>query len=194
MTIQEAIEARHSVRAYKEEPLTQDVVKVLEEKIAELNRKGNLHMQLILNEPKAFQGTLAKYGKFRGVSNYIVVAGKKADDMDERVGYYGEHLVLFALTLGLNTCWVGLSYSKVPGTYVLELAEKIDSLLNHALTEDENLLLRQTLGMGCKQRSIKDLARQMGTTQKAVQQQLVEIVEKLRHHDDSIQLWKYLNR
>ena len=32
-----------------------------------------------------------------------------------------------------------------------ELAEKIDSLLNHALTEDENLLLRQTLGMGCKQ-------------------------------------------
>ena len=75
-----------------------------------------------------------------------------------------------------------------------ELAEKIDSLLNHALTEDENLLLRQTLGMGCKQRSVKDLARQMGTTQKAVQQQLVEIVSKLRHHDDSIQLWKYLNR
>lgn len=75
-----------------------------------------------------------------------------------------------------------------------ELAEKIDSLLNHALTEDENLLLRQTLGMGCKQRSIKDIARQMGSTQKAVQQQLVEIVNKLRRHDDSIQLWKYLNR
>ena len=38
-----------------------------------------------------------------------------------------------------------------------ELAEKIDNLLNHALTEDENLLLRQTLGMGCKQRSVKIL-------------------------------------
>ena len=75
-----------------------------------------------------------------------------------------------------------------------ELYEKIHSLLNHALTADENLLLRQTLGMGCKQRSIKDLAQQMGTTQKAVQKQLVNIVEKLRHHDDSIQLWKYLNR
>ena len=75
-----------------------------------------------------------------------------------------------------------------------ELSEKINSLLNHALTADENLLLRQTLGMGCKQRSVKDLAQQMGTTQKVVQKQLVEIVEKLRHHDDSIQLWKYLNR
>ena len=75
-----------------------------------------------------------------------------------------------------------------------ELSEKIDSLLSHALTEDENLLLRQTLGMGCKQRSVKSLARQMGTTQKAIQKKLVLIVEKLRHHDDSIQLWKYLNR
>ena len=75
-----------------------------------------------------------------------------------------------------------------------ELSEKIDSLLSHALTEDENLLLRQTLGMGCKQRSVKSLAQQMGTTQKAVQKKLVSIVQKLRHHDDSIQLWKYLNR
>ena len=57
-----------------------------------------------------------------------------------------------------------------------------------------NNLLRLTLGMGCKQRSIKDLAQQMGTTQKAVQKQLVDIVEKLRQHDYSIQLWKYLNR
>ena len=98
---------------------------MLEEKIAELNREGNLHMQLVLNEPKAFQGTLAKYGKFRGVNNYIVVAGQKAANLDERVGYYGEHLVLFAQSLGLNTCWVGLSYSKVPGTYMLDEGEKI---------------------------------------------------------------------
>ena len=62
------------------------------------------------------------------------------------------------------------------------------------LHDEENLLLRQTLGMGCKQRSVKDLAQQMGTSQKNVQKQLVEIVEKLRHHDDSIGLWKYLNR
>ena len=125
MTIQEAIEARHSVRAYKEQPLTEEIVRVLEEQIAILNDEGQLHIQLILNEPKAFQGTLAKYGKFRGVTNYIVMAGKKSEDLDERVGYYGEHLVLLAQTLGLNTCWVGLSYSKVPGTYVLDEGEKI---------------------------------------------------------------------
>ncbi len=125
MTIQEAIEARHSVRAYKDQPLSEDVAKRLEEEIAVVNQKGNLHVQFIQNEPKAFQGTLAKYGKFRNVTNYLVMAGEKTDDLDERVGYYGEHLVLLAQTLGLNTCWVGLSYSKVPGTYVLGEGEKI---------------------------------------------------------------------
>ena len=125
MTIQEAIEARHSDRAYKEQPLSEEVARRLEEEIAVVNQKGNLHVQLIRNEPKAFQGTMAKYGKFRNANNYLVMAGKKAEDLDERVGYYGEHLVLLAQTLGLNTCWVGLSYSKVLGTYVLEEGEKI---------------------------------------------------------------------
>ena len=150
MTVQEAIQARHSVRAYKKQPLADETVRVLVDKITELNQKGRLHMQLIQNEPKAFQGTLAKYGKFRNVNNYIVMAGKKAasqreesktsldspereqartkfkaEDLDERIGYYGEHLVLLAQTLGLNTCWVGLSYSKVPGTYELGEDEKI---------------------------------------------------------------------
>ena len=125
MTIQEAIESRHSVRAYTSQPLSGEAVRELREKIAELNGEGRLNIQLILNEPKAFQGVLARYGKFRNANNYIVMAGKRADDLDERVGYYGEQLVLFAQTLGLNTCWVGLSYSKVPGTYVLNDNEKI---------------------------------------------------------------------
>ena len=125
MTIQEAIEARHSVRAYKDLPLSEEIVKLLEDDLVKLNNEGQLHIQLICNEPKAFQGTMAKYGKFRNANNYLVMAGKRADDLDERVGYYGEHLVLLAQTLGLNTCWVGLSYSKVPGTYVLEEGEKI---------------------------------------------------------------------
>ena len=139
MTIQEAIEARHSVRAYTGQPLAADVVEVLEEKIRELNEKGHLHMQLIRNETKAFQGKLAKYGKFRGVNDYIVMAGQKSDDLDERIGYYGEQLVLLAQTFGLNTCWVGLSYSKVPGTYVLEAGEVIEAYISIGYGETQGV-------------------------------------------------------
>ena len=150
MTIQEAIEARHSVRAYKEQLLEEAVAKVLIDKIAELNQEGRLHMQLIQNEPKAFQGKLAKYGSFRNVTSYIVMAGKKAEDLDERIGYYGEHLVLFAQTLGLNTCWVGLSYSKVPGTYVLEEGEKIACYIA--------LGYGQTQGVGHKIKTVEQVS------------------------------------
>ena len=150
MTIQEAIEARHSVRAYKDQPLTKEVSKRLEEEIVVVNQKGNLHVQLIQNEPKAFQGTLAKYGKFRNVTSYLVMAGKKADDLDERIGYYGEHLVLLAQTLGLNTCWVGLSYSKLPGTYVLEEGEKIACYIAIGYGE--------TQGVGHKIKSVEDVS------------------------------------
>ena len=156
MTIQEAIEARHSVRAYKDQPLTEEVVNVLNEKIAELNKLGNLHIQLIQNEPKAFQGKLAKYGKFSGVRNYLVMAGKKADDLNERIGYYGEQLVLLAQTLGLNTCWVGLSYSKVPGTYVLEDGEKIACYI--ALGYGENQ------GVGHKVKTVEQVSNASDVT------------------------------
>ena len=129
MTLEEAIKARHSVRAYKARPLAEEIVKVLEREIEEQNRQGHLHIQLIKNEPKAFQGKLAKYGKFSNVTNYLVMAGQKAEELDERIGYYGEHLVLLAQTLGLNTCWVGLSYSKILGTYVLEEGEVIKAYI-----------------------------------------------------------------
>lgn len=125
MTLRQAIDARHSVRAYKCLPIEPDKIAALRQKIDEINREADLHVQLITDEPKAFQGTLAKYGKFRNVRNYIVMAGRKSDSLNERIGYYGEQLVLFAQTLGLNTCWVGLSYSKVPGTYQLCDDEKI---------------------------------------------------------------------
>ena len=140
MTLQEAIEVRHSVRAYKEQPLAEDVARRLEEEIAEVNQAGHLHVQLIQNEPKAFQGTLAKYGKFRNVTSYLVMAGKKAEDLDERIGYYGEQLVLLAQTLGLNTCWVGLSYRKIPDTYVLEEGEVIKAYISIGYGETQGVI------------------------------------------------------
>lgn len=124
MTLIEAIEARHSVRKYKDEPIPEDILSVLRNRIREINDEAGLHIQLVTDEPKAFSGLMA-YGSFSGVKNYFVMAGKKGNDLDEKIGYYGEQLVLLAQTLGLNTCWAGLSYSKIPGTYELEDGEKI---------------------------------------------------------------------
>ena len=124
MTLLEAIEARHSVRKYKDSPIPEEILTILRNKIWEVNKEAGLHVQLVTDEPKAYRGVMA-YGSFSGVKNYFVMAGKKGEDLDEKIGYYGEQLVLLAQTLGLNTCWTGLSYSKIPGTYELEDGEKI---------------------------------------------------------------------
>jgi len=128
MTLQEAITARHSVRKYIDKEIPADIVTVLQDKIAEYNKVGNLNIQLVLNETRAFKGILS-YGQFSGVKSYFVMAGKKAKDLDERVGYYGEQLVLLAQTLGLNTCWVGLSYRKVPEAYNVGKGEKLACMI-----------------------------------------------------------------
>lgn len=125
MTQIEAIQARHAVRRYRTEPISNEILDTLRKEIAAVNEEGRLHIQLVTDEPKAFSGPMASYGKFSGVRNYLVMAGRKADDLDERIGYYGERLVLLAQSLGLNTCWVGLTYKKVSDAYELGADEKI---------------------------------------------------------------------
>ena len=78
MTIMEAIRQRHSVRQYTDKPLGEDVIRPLEEEIAACNKESGLHIQLVKNEPKAFDSFMAHYGKFGGVTNYIAMIGKKA--------------------------------------------------------------------------------------------------------------------
>lgn len=157
MTLLEAIEARHSVRKYNDSPIPEDVLTILRNKVWEINREAGLHVQLVTDEPKAYKGVMA-YGSFSGVKNYFVMAGKKGDDLDEKIGYYGEQLVLLAQTLGLNTCWTGLSYSKVPGTYELESGEKIGCYI--ALGYGE------TQGAGHKVKDVRDISNASDLTPK----------------------------
>ena len=123
MTLQEAIVARHSVRQYLETPIEASVVARLNEEIALCNQEGGLHIQLVLDEPKAFVGGMVKYGSFVGVRNYLAMVAPKG--ADEKLGYYGERIVLLAQTLGLNSCWVGLSVGRQPDRYEIAAGEKL---------------------------------------------------------------------
>lgn len=97
----------------------------------EYNAQSGLHIQLITNEPRSFgESLLARYGKFSGVTNYFAMIGNKGDLLDETVGYYGEKLVLEAQRMGLNTCWVGLSYKKISSVLNIADGEKLVCLIS----------------------------------------------------------------
>lgn len=130
MTLFEAIEARHSVRSYTDKKIEGETLTKLQEIITQCNQQSEMSFQLCLNEPSAFSGMLARYGKFVNANNYIALVGKVSDDLEEQCGYYGEKIVLEAQCLGLNTCWVGLSYSKGKSPAVVKPGEKLAMVIS----------------------------------------------------------------
>ena len=137
MNVKEAMNARHSVRQYTDEPLASDVIAALKKEISACNGESGLHIQLVVNEPRAFDGFMAHYGKFSGVTDYIALVGKKGSDLDEKCGYFGERPVLLAQQLGLNTCWVAMTYSKIKTAFVIDRGEKLCAViaLGHGKTQ-----------------------------------------------------------
>lgn len=129
MELSEAINARHSVRKYTDRPIEMSKAAALKAAIGRINAEQGLNIQLVLEEPRAFSSGVWKYGQFSGVKNYIVMAGPKGKESEEKIGYYGEELVLLAQMQGLNTCWVGLTYKKIPGTFTLRDGDTVHCVI-----------------------------------------------------------------
>lgn len=120
MNLSEAMLARHSVRKYTDSPIEQEKREELLSFIHEINQNDGLHFQVCFDEPNAFKANKAHYGAFSGCRNYFALVADK--DKIEEVGYFGEMLVLKAQQLGLNTCWVALTYQK--GSVAVEIGVK----------------------------------------------------------------------
>ena len=88
----------------------------------------------------------------------------------------------------------GYDHHSLHGAPRFEVTEKINALLNGILTIDENLILREYFGIGCQQRTIEELAEVNHSTEKSMQAYLKEILQRIREHDETLELWKYLFR
>lgn len=137
MDMMELMRQRHSVRKYTEEPVALELREKLEERIAKINERSGLHIQAVWDEEQAFKGMMPHYGGFRGVRNYLVLAGPKGKDLQEKVGFFGEELVLYAQSLGLRTCWVALTFRKGKTRYELAPGEKMAVVISIGYGEDD---------------------------------------------------------
>ena len=88
----------------------------------------------------------------------------------------------------------GNDHHSLHGAPRFEVSEKINALLNGILTTDENLILREYFGIGCQQRTVEELADSNHSTVKAMQIYLKGILQRIREHDETLDLWKYLFR
>lgn len=108
----EVMKQRHSVRQYTDQKIPMEIQEKLKAEVERLNTESNLHMQLFFDEPDCFDSRMAHYGKFTNVKNYLSIVGKKKPKLEEKAGYYGEKVVLLAQSLGINSCWVGMTHGK----------------------------------------------------------------------------------
>lgn len=136
MSLLDAEKARHSVRKFLDADIEEEKAAFLQKAIDDINEKTGFSFRLYLNEPEAFSdGKSADYGSFSNCRNYFALVAPKGEDV--KVGYWGEHLVLLAQILGLNTCWVKLTYRK--------------SKVKPELKEGEKLHIVIALGYGANQ-------------------------------------------
>lgn len=168
MNMLEVIKARHSVREYKNIEIPEELVKTIQNEIDICNQEGGLHIQLLTNEPQAFSTLLPHYGHFRGVENYIALIGENTQNIYEKIGYYGEKLVLYIQGLGLNSCWVGVSFSKN------------NVRKNCAINDNEKLYCVISIGYGTSQgisHKIKNIEEVYKSKEKQIPQWFINGVE-----------------
>lgn len=107
MSYIDAIESRHSVRNYRPDRIEDSKVEKIRQMIDEINKEGNLHLQFIENAGNTYNKLLNRAMGLGSAPSVIGCVGADDETLDQRVGYYGEKLVLELQEMGLNTCWAG---------------------------------------------------------------------------------------
>ena len=120
---------------YQDKPIPDEIRKQLKELTDQCNKEGELHIQIIYDEPDCFNSRMAHYGRFENCRNYIAMIGRKSQGLEERCGYYGEKIVLKAQELGLNTCWVALTHGKSKAVIAPDEKEVIIIALGYGKTQ-----------------------------------------------------------
>ncbi len=142
MSLKEIIEKRESRRSFTGEPLSPKVKEPLEQAIWNCNQMGEFRIELV-EGGAAFSRWTSSYGMFSGVTAYLAMIGPKNNPVEEeKIGYFGQSLVLLAEELGLGTCWVSGSYDP----------KQVPCRLN----EDEEVKIVIVIGPVPEQRTIKE--------------------------------------
>ena len=159
MTTLEAIDKRKSRRTYLDMPIQKEKLDVLQSLIEQYNKEENLSIQLIEDGSEAFKGFRKSFGMFKGVRTIIAMIGKKNEThLKEKIGYYGELLVLEATKMDLGTCWVGGTFSNDDNVVKIQPDESLICVITVGYVDKESLKEKVIHGIATrKAKTIHDL-------------------------------------
>lgn len=119
----EASEKRISCRAFQDRQIETDILNKLKDCIKALNAASGLRFQLFASDSPSIRMNAAMFSG--PIYTYAALVGIDTPEDAEKVGYYGQQLVLYATQLGLGTCWVAGTYDHDSIAPVLSEGEKV---------------------------------------------------------------------
>jgi len=145
-----AMKKRCSRRKYTNRPIDSKYVQQLEDSIALYNKESGLNIKLVIGSgAELFSGFRKSYGLFVGVQNYIAMIGSKTlPNRMEKVGRFGEKIILEATAMGLSTCWVGTSYDKNAAKELCEGNEELDCVIAVGYSDEKHSLKERMMEYG----------------------------------------------
>jgi hypothetical protein len=120
------VRQRISVRTYASTSLDDKLKKRLEAYIKELKGPFGSKVRYRLMDVKNAENKdikLGTYGIIRGISSFVATAVKDEAMSLEQLGYELEQFILYAVSLGLGTCWLGGTFNKGEFAKAIELKE-----------------------------------------------------------------------
>ncbi len=107
-----AIARRRSRRLFSPKPVEPELLARLNTVCKEFNPFTEVRSVIVTHSPeKVFKGAIGHYGKVKGHPAFIAFVGNMEDpNIQEKVGYSGEGIILEATAINLGTCWVGVSF------------------------------------------------------------------------------------
>ena len=134
----ETILHRKSQRYFSKDELQEDCIRKIQEEILEVNAESGFTIEFVEDGSRAFSRFGKSYGLFKNVRSLLLLKGNPGQPhFREKIGYYGEKLLLFAEGLGLSTCWVGGTFDRESFSYAEE--EHVQAVILLGYPGDEGL-------------------------------------------------------
>lgn len=152
MSLIDTIKQRHSIRVYHPNPLSNETIEKIQDKMKNIHPLFNANLRFVLLHRPDLNGIkLGTYGVISGASTFLVGCYQESPNAKMALGYAMEEIVLSCTALGLGTCILGGTYRK---GYFAKVV---------GLRENEKIGLISPIGYPSS--SLTLMARIMGSTQ-----------------------------
>ena len=153
--MKQAYTERVSRRSYTNRPVSRSDREKIMKAAAQRSDAGCIRIVPIFEDGSPFTAS-SGHVLFTGVRNYLVMAGPEADpDLLEKVGYYGESMVLLIQRMGMGSCWVAGTYNRKKVKAALAPGERLVCVIPFGHVKPEPTIREKMLAKTIKRRRKK---------------------------------------